>query len=519
MLANDFQSLFITALLSLRTDLDDQQRALIVSSIPEMGAYDREEVRAALNKAVKGEDGKPGSTPVPPSWPTARQMEKALSQARDWKERGVFILSAEQLNLPEKILKTSPPLFFAYGRRRVLNKPLAAVLNSRKPRRISPQDRWILTTKSLFKLVEKDGYGVATSLGSYAYDLVCCLAKTAGLPTLIVCDGPLPFMFPREKTERFLEKYDRIFPAEKTLFISPFTPGRMSAIKERALRRDACLVNLASFIMGVEIRSKGNMVRLIKESLKQGKTVKVFRPEKFDRARAGNRVLLDSGAQPYRPRPGFSLPKAENKRRRIPGARKIQIGFNSTSYLVHFTRSCPGPWPGETLYEFYRSVLNGDEGAAHTAFDTLIRILKEHTIRGSGHLIRGQIPVVSFTDQDLKKLSNLIRWRQGLIRWSFEPYGIAVAKDVLVQSGAKPVIYSDEDGWDRLADDQKYRFQLNQPPDTDWSAEKEWRLPADLHLDAVPKKYIRILLPSIREAKQIASAFDYRVVLLTGFEK
>ncbi|MBW2090806.1 MAG: hypothetical protein JRI34_01615 [Deltaproteobacteria bacterium] len=515
----DFKSLFIAALFSLRKDLDDQQRALLITSFLEIDPHDHARLRSELNRFVNRGHRKSGLKPAPPGWPSQRQVEKAMVRARDWVNRGVFVLTAEQLQLTTKPLKTLSPLFFAYGNKQVLNARLAAILNSRKSRRISPKDRWIRVTKGLFKLAEKNSYGLVTSLGNYPYELVCCLAKMTKQPAVIMCDNLLPFMLPREKTKQYLKKYEQMFPSGQTLFLSPFTPGRVASRRHRALRRDHCLVSLSSCILAAEIRSEGNMERLIKEAVKQRKMVKVFQPERFDRDTAGNKSLLEFGAQKYCLTSDTAQISLKTKRPRLPGQTKIQTDLKNNSYLIHFTRSCPGPWPGETLYEYYKSLVEGNEGAAHTAFDTLNRILKEQRIRGSNHLIRGQTPVVSFTGQPLKNIESLIRYRRGLIRWAFEPYGIAIAKEILVKVGVRPAIYCGEEEWEGLPENQKYRFQLHQPPDTDWTMEKEWRLPGDLDLKTISSKYIRIILPSLQEAEQIASDFGYHVTLMVEFVK
>ncbi|MBW2059971.1 MAG: hypothetical protein JRI95_00245 [Deltaproteobacteria bacterium] len=517
--SHGLKKLFIAALLSQRADLDDPQRGSIIAAFPEFNTYDPIEIRSALENIRQNKGWERIFHPRALNWPSSRQIEKALTQAREWFDRAVFVMAAEELGLSSKAEITFSPVFFAWGSRQILNLPRAAVLNSRKPRFVSPQDRWIKVTKWLVQLALDQGCGLVTSWGNYPYELVCSLAKIAGCPTLIICDSLLPFMLSQEKMNSFLARYDRMFPPGQTLFLSPFSPGRLPPRKLRGIQRDACLVILSSSILAAEIRSGGNMERLIREALKQEADAKVFRPDEFDRATAGNKTLLSLGAQACRlPLAPIQTDLKEEKIVARDGV-TIQTDLKDNTYLIHFTRSCPGPWPGQPLDEYYRSLLEMKKEAAHTAFDTLNRILKEQRIRGSGHLIRGRMPVVSLTAQSLKDLKSLIRWRRGLVRWAFEPYGIAMARALLVELGARPVIYGGEEDWQRLPHDRKYRFQLHQPPDTDWSLEKEWRLPQDLNLKDIPEEHIRIILPSTHEAMLIASAFSYQVVLAEGFKE
>jgi len=260
------------------------------------------------------------------------------------------------------------------------------------------------------------------------------------------------------------------------------------------------------------------MERLAIRALERGIEVRAFKPENSDRPSSGNKTLLELGARAYSAPPVKGVGRASNNRAiSIAKGSRVLTGLADDSYLIHFTRSCPGPWPGQGLDDFYRALLEAREGAAHTAFDTLFRILTERRVKASGRLIRGGHRVVSFTAQGLKDLRELVRWRRGLIRWTFEPYGVAVPRDDLVKLGAARVIYGGQDDWKNLSKDEKYRFQYHHPPETDWSVEKEWRLPGDLDLSLLSPDRIKVIVPSQREAELMAG-FGFEVVLTTGFD-
>jgi hypothetical protein len=100
-----------------------------------------------------------------------------------------------------------------------------------------------------------------------------------------------------------------------------------------------------------------------------------------------------------------------------------------------------------------------------------------------------------------------------LIRWSFEPYGIAVLKKPLLDLGAKPVIYGDEKMFEDLSDDRKHLFQIRKRTGSDWSLEREWRLPGDFSLQRVPRDAITIIVASLTEAKVVHHQFGFEVTL------
>jgi hypothetical protein len=186
------------------------------------------------------------------------------------------------------------------------------------------------------------------------------------------------------------------------------------------------------------------------------------------------------------------------------------------TYLIHYTRSCPGPWPGQSYGDYCQSLIDGREEADHSGFHTLRRILEEGVIRGSARLTRGKRAVVSLTECLPGELIRLIKWRKGLIRWSFEPYGIAIAKDILVGLGARPVIYGDETTFRNLSDGDKFLFQPRSSGGKDWSVEQEWRIQGDVYLKNLLFQDLAVIVDTLDEAWPIQDQFGCDVTL-AGF--
>ncbi len=152
------------------------------------------------------------------------------------------------------------------------------------------------------------------------------------------------------------------------------------------------------------------------------------------------------------------------------------------------------------MMDYCLSLINGEKDSAHTAFDTLMRIIKERRIRSSSKLIRGRYPVVSFTECPPSEVCDLREWRSGLIRWSFEPYGLAFPLQALFTLGARPVIYAVEDAYEDLSDELRYLFQLQSALGRDWFPEKEWRLRGDLEITASLERETMIIVRTSEEA-------------------
>jgi len=188
------------------------------------------------------------------------------------------------------------------------------------------------------------------------------------------------------------------------------------------------------------------------------------------------------------------------------------------AFLFHYTRSCPGPWPGQSRCAWALDLLHAAPWADHTARDTLWRILSERRLRACGRLIRRGVPVVSWTPVPPHELARLIRWNPALIRWTFEPYGIAVKKEVLKKRGARPVIYATEAAYAKIPQQRhQFRFQIHRPGTLSWKAEREWRLPQDLLLDTLDPESWWAFVPTTAEALWLRQQIHQpcRIVALT----
>ena len=355
------------------------------------------------------------------------------------------------------------------------------------------------------------------SLGHRPYEWICYLARRADYELVIVCDDLLPVMQSDKRYRAFLETYGSIVSFEKTLFLSPFSPGRRRPVRERRLRRDECVLGLSDLVLVAEIRAGGNMDRLAGQFLERGFPLKVYRPDMFSRSTEGNRKLLASGAPSWSENRQIQVKASDHRLAPYPVLsgtnRSLDHYPDQGRYLAHFTRSCPGPWPGQDLHDYYRALADADRDAGHSALDTLRRILDERKIRGGSLLTRGRTPVVSFTSCDLKRLNDLIRWRRTLARWTLEPYGLMIPRASLRALGAAPVIYGDDQIWDRLPDRQRFRFQFRGQAEDDWTVEKEWRLTGDLDLDRIFWPDIIIVVPRSYEADAL-SGYGLRIIVL-----
>jgi hypothetical protein len=150
------------------------------------------------------------------------------------------------------------------------------------------------------------------------------------------------------------------------------------------------------------------------------------------------------------------------------------------------------------------SLLNADPRSGHTALDTLARILTEGMVRANSRLVRGDRPVICWSARPPRDLAELRRWNPALIRWTMEPYGIAVDRSVLKERGAKPVVYARSACYFRLPPPTRFRFQRHEPPHCNWKREREWRLVEDLMLAGIPSNRMFVFVPDPNDLADIA---------------
>jgi hypothetical protein len=154
-----------------------------------------------------------------------------------------------------------------------------------------------------------------------------------------------------------------------------------------------------------------------------------------------------------------------------------------SNYLFHYTRACAGPWPGETYYQYLVKLLDGHPLSGHSALETLIRIMQEGLIRANSRMVRGQAAVISWSSHPPQELFVMRKWNRALVRWTVEPYGVAIRRDILRSLGAKPAIYGSEQVYRQLDQPERYRFQLSRgEKSASWRHEREWRVRGGLVL-------------------------------------
>jgi len=359
------------------------------------------------------------------------------------------------------------------GPTELLNKSTFTILNSRQSPRIAKSTEWSGKTLEVLRSLDPKENVLVSSLGTTAWDFLSWAGAKMGFPLILVFPGGSALNFKVVRTKAILNLG---LDDNKTLGIRPLLLKKYKNKIEKNTLRDHWVFALSQQFVPVSVKPGGNLDKRLAHPSVNG------------------RVIDKSQSIPY-------LASNPKQKLIVPETICLPDDFNPKQYLIHWTRSCNGPWPDEKSLDYFGRAINEDEG--QSGFNTLKKIVQEKLIRSSSRLIRGGYEVVPFTDRPPSDLLKLVKWRSGLQRWTFEPYGIAVNKNRLEEMGARPVIYGDISKFEGLQESDKPFFQLEGSGKQDWKQEKEWRIEGDLILSDFRRSEIALICYSKHEAEKL----------------
>ena len=202
---------------------------------------------------------------------------------------------------------------------------------------------------------------------------------------------------------------------------------------------------------------------------------------------------------------------------------EVPVSFDSPlsqpdDWLLHWTRSTVGPWPDQDVQEFDDELILGCQSSDRSSLATLLRIVTEGRLWASSETIRGGIRVVSFTEVPLHEFRSRRTYRRHRRRYDFEPWGIAIRRDILAAAGARAVEYGDEETWETLPDAERPFFQNIGAGDGWTKDEREWRITDHVHLHELPVSAVAVFVDSAaaREILQMETQWQVLVVPKTS---
>ncbi len=428
-----------------------------------------------------------------------RVFGKAQDHAVKSIQQGIGALTWNTIPPGGAVAPACPRILFVSGE---LPSPMewTAVFNSRKERLAAPDSDWLTVLRHALPVISGPGRGLASSTGTLTYDLVTAYAERHGIPHFHVLPSAGKHV-PVHERPSFRDRTSVACTSE-----AKPCPGTVAMGC-----RDRLLALLSDAHLVLEIRRGGNLLKVLREQqAAHPRLQRILVSGTRAPRNQGNYQLIESFPQwsipfsPPVPEPGGKTVRTVSVKARTG---RMSRGIDWNRYLYHYTRARPGPWPGQSREEYLHSLLDNLKGSAHGAQDTLARILCEGRIRGSGEMIRGAFPVVSWTSRPPGELASIRKWNAALIRWTFEPYGIAVRRNIAMREGAKPTVYAGDDVYRRLAASERFRYQRHEPPRCSWKLEREWRSRGDFPLVGLSGNDAFVFVPRIEDMEALEGDF------------
>ena len=281
--------------------------------------------------------------------------------------------------------------------------------------------------------------------------------------------------------------------------------------------RDLLTLALAGRATVLSLRPGGNLDRLLRGRLAESRrgTVRLavgggLVPEPL----AGELIRL--GAGHWSP-PRHVASSASPARSRTSAPILDAAGLVDRDDLLHCTRAANAPWPGQSESDYFDELILGRPEADRSALATLLKIVAGQRLVAATRPVAGGPTAVSFTDVALADLPRLRVFRPHRGRWDFEPYGLAIRRQWLIERGARPVRYTDDplvDSPDSAERAWSQPARSRGPAAIDWTVEREWRHPGDLCLEELPADAGLVFVPSRAEAERVAAVSRWGVVVV-----
>lgn len=294
--------------------------------------------------------------------------------------------------------------------------------------------------------------------------------------------------------------------------------------RQRIPISDRAVVMMADRVFAVEVRRGGKIDALLNARLGCPKvpSASTYLPihigESGQNSGIDHREWLGKGAVGWIVQDDESSKCLSSCRRLVPQTLKQPIlGLTkmneATDFFVHCTRSRSGPWPDQTLAQFHDEIIQAPWQSWPSPFQSLERILLQQRLIATNNFRRGDLSTVCFSAKPLRQLLGMRRYQSHIGRWDWEPYGIMIRREWLLERGVREVKYiSHQEAKKRSPIELAYSQIVNSDA-TDWSVEQEWRLEGDLRLAEIPSSKALVFVPTFEEARALQSYSRWPIVV------
>ncbi len=348
----------------------------------------------------------------------------------------------------------------------------AAILISRQPLRPCGLTDWVVKTVAAVNWVREHRLTLCSSTGMQTWELVTALASLRQIPLQLVLPSSLNHLI---NIEDLLYQFELGPDCVEIITLPDHSPHSKEDV---LLERDRQVLEKADFLIPVSVRAGGHMAQMLE-------TARISEKEIIERF------------QVNAPTKSPSLTMHYDRMEISPAIDRL-----GHSYMIHWTRTPHGAWPGERLIDYYSSLIQSTE-FPRSAIATLRRIASTRLLKASSRHMPENIPTVAFSSLKPREVIPLMKWRARYAEMSFEPYGIGIREDVATACGILPVKYHEGKLTDEMVT-ESWRFQ-SIGSRTDWRQECEYRHLGDLSLADLPNEALVLFCRNQHEAERLQS--------------
>jgi len=379
------------------------------------------------------------------------------------------------------------PVEFWVGDKTLLTRPCAAILNSRQAKYLSANQPWIQNTLHAAAWIAEHEMTLVTGIDLPTWELgLWGTSEVLGYSATLV---PVPDWANVDEINRILtEKISDFGLMPQNALMIPFYEKNPRSPKKSWLPRDRWILENVSNLFPVSVRDGGSFADYLTYNTLSSKIHQQFRVS-------------------YNPKSEFKPS--------IPDSFKSLDDLGDWNYLTHWTRSTPRHWPGESSTSFYTDIVNPGSDYPRSAFETLKHILDELQIRASGSKMYQNKKMVALSSAHPADMLNNMVWRRQQVRYSFEPYAIAIKRRPAEALGITKVRYGSSEERKGLTAAERIYFQTDNSDDGVWRKEKEYRFRGDLTLTSLDPSDILVLVPTEAEKEVIRAEYGLPAFALT----
>jgi len=289
------------------------------------------------------------------------------------------------------------------------------VASSRLPKKLDTIPEFFDALLKLASQLDPTKDSLITARGTTCHDFVCRIGQLFQIPVVTL------------HVENDSAKWERL---KDTL---SGNSSDIAVLDSEKVGVDFLLGMLACEVFVLSIRPNGNLHRAVSSRLEHGKKTRVVIGNPLVKKSLVDQ-LLDHGATGWYLMKGL---ESESPTDPQPCSVIAADDFDSSSYLLHWTRRRTGPWPDESDSKFLDDLIFGCSGKDHAVLSVLKRILAMERIVAGSKLTRSPRPVVCFSDLTFQQLQKRRVFRAHLSRWDFEPFGFGIAKSSIFSIEAR----------------------------------------------------------------------------------